>query len=521
MGNTSSTERQVPQAAYLARMSPRHHTCALQAGVCVLAFIPVKVSAQIWEPVGGGCNSGVYALEVFDEQLYAQGTFTQAGTVNTNYIARWNGSAWSSIGGLISYNAADDLYATDTALFIGDAGRVRYWNGAQLITIPGVFNSALYSMSHFHDTLFVGGFFTSMNGNPFPHIARFNGSMYENLTTGCDAQVSFLTVYGDKLMAGGNFSVAGDSSVNHTALWDGAAWHRMGAGVDDDVFAQCVFHDTLYIGGRFTHANGEVASRVAKWNGTQWVQVGGPLNDFVTCMAVYHDRLYIGGAFTTPGHIARLQGTSWVAVGVGLDDDPKTMEVYHDSLFVGGLFTTAGGAPAAHIAKWYVDPAPVAAFTVGDTSLCTGDCTAFADASSNNAITWSWTFPGGTPASSTLPSPTVCYSAPGVYDVGLSVTNAGGSGSTMRTGAITVELCTGVDDAPLTNTVSISPNPAQDRLMLRGDATLLNAPVEVFDLTGARVLSTGARNGQVDVSVLNSGAYLLVVGQGHYRFVKQ
>ena len=55
--------------------------------------------------------------------------------------------------------------------------------------------------------------------------------------------------------------------------------------------------------------------------------------------------------------------------------------------------------------------------------------------------------------------------------------------------------------------------------MLSGDASLMNAPVEVFDLTGARVLSTIARNGKVDVSMLNSGAYVLVVGQGHYWFV--
>ena len=494
---------------------------ARQASSWFLTLLPIIGFAQTWAPVGGGCGSGVYALEVFDEQLFAAGTFTQAGNVNTNYIARWNGSAWSSIGGLITFMAAEGLYANDTALFIGDAGRVRYWNGTQLTTIPGVFNSSLYSMTHYHDTLFVGGFFSSMGGDPFPHVARFNGSTYENLTTGCNAQASFLTVFNDNLFVGGNFSLAGDSVVNHTALWDGAAWHPMGAGVNDDVFAQCVFHDTLYIGGRFTQANGQTASRVAKWNGTQWVQVGGPLNDFVTAMTVYHDRLYIGGAFTTPGHIARLQGTSWVAVGGGMDDDVKTMEVHHDSLFVGGLFTMAGGAPAAHIAKWYVDPAPVAAFTVNDTSLCANACTVLTDASSNNAVTWVWTFPGGTPASSTFPSPTVCYSAPGVFDVGLSVTNAGGSSSTVQAGAITVELCTGMDDVSVKNTVSISPNPTKDRLMLSGDAARLNAPVDVFDLTGARVLSTVVRNGQVDVTLLNCGVFVLVVGQGHYRFVKQ
>ena len=203
-----------------------------------------------------------------------------------------------------------------------------------------------------------------------------------------------------------------------------------------------------------------------------------------------------------------------------MNDNVKTMEVYHDSLFVGGLFTTSGGSPAAHIAKWYVDPAPVAGFDVSDASPCSGACVTFTDGSSGNPTSWAWSFPGGTPATSAGPSPTICYSTPGAYDVGLTVTNAGGSSSTVLAQAIVVELCTGITDG-LRNTVSIAPNPTLDRLIFRGDAGLLNAPVDVFDLAGERVLSAVARNGQVDVSMLSSGAYVLVVGQGQYRFFKQ
>jgi trimeric autotransporter adhesin len=42
-------------------------------------------------------------LVLFDDgdgaALYAGGTFTQAGGVEANYIARWDGSSWSSVGG--------------------------------------------------------------------------------------------------------------------------------------------------------------------------------------------------------------------------------------------------------------------------------------------------------------------------------------------------------------------------------------------------------------------------------------
>ena len=50
------------------------------------------LSAQTWAPVGSGTTSSVYALEVFNGELYAGGTFTQIGDATSNYIARWNGS---------------------------------------------------------------------------------------------------------------------------------------------------------------------------------------------------------------------------------------------------------------------------------------------------------------------------------------------------------------------------------------------------------------------------------------------
>ncbi len=64
----------------------------------------------------------------------------------------------------------------------------------------------------------------------------------------------------------------------------------------------------------------------------------------------------------------------------------------------------------------------------------------FSDASgANPAITsWSWTFTGGTPATSTMQNPTVTYSAPGTYAVSLTATNAIGSTTETKTGYITV-----------------------------------------------------------------------------------
>ncbi len=485
-----------------------------------LTLLTTTLHAQTWHPVGSGASSSVYSLEPFNGELYAGGLFTEIGGINVNYLARWNGSAWGQVAGLITYMAADGLYANDTALFIGDGGRVRYWNGTGLYNLTGVssssFNSSVYAIAHYQDTLYCGGFFSS----PFARVAKWNGSSYESLTTGCNAQVGVLTPFEDQLFVAGNFQLAGDSLVNRTALWDGQAWAPMGAGVNNDVFAHCFFQDTLYIGGRFTAANGQPASRVAKWNGSQWVQVGGTLNDYVNSMAVYRDQLYIGGAFTSPSRIARLNGNSWVPVGSGCNDRVITMEVFNDSLFVGGTFTMAGGVAVSRIAKWHIPLAPVATLEVANTSLCLGECSTFTDLSPNGVTDRLWQFPGGTPATSTDSVATVCYTEPGSYAVTLTVSNAGGTDSITLEEAVVVEVCTGMPTEQGRAALSIWPNPAHGTLSVAWDgqtpvgATLVNATGQVL-----RTFLLQPGTNVVDVRRLPSGSYMLRADDGRTQRV--
>lgn len=70
-------------------------------------------------------------------------------------------------------------------------------------------------------------------------------------------------------------------------------------------------------------------------------------------------------------------------------------------------------------------------------SVCTGGTVTFTknihNITAGAATTATWTFSGGTPATSTATSPTVTYSTPGVYDVTLTATNSGGTGTITKT----------------------------------------------------------------------------------------
>lgn len=80
---------------------------------------------------------------------------------------------------------------------------------------------------------------------------------------------------------------------------------------------------------------------------------------------------------------------------------------------------------------------PVAGFSANPTTGCAPVTVQFTD-QSTNATTWSWSFPGGTPSSSSQPNPIVLYSVPGSYNVSLTVTNAVGSNTFSQNNYITV-----------------------------------------------------------------------------------
>ncbi len=87
-----------------------------------------------------------------------------------------------------------------------------------------------------------------------------------------------------------------------------------------------------------------------------------------------------------------------------------------------------------------VGQAPTASFDSNPSSntvICPGETIAFTSTSSA-ASTYAWSFPGGSPSSSTAENPVVMYGMPGVYDVTLTVTNALGSDTEMISNYVSV-----------------------------------------------------------------------------------
>jgi hypothetical protein len=82
---------------------------------------------------------------------------------------------------------------------------------------------------------------------------------------------------------------------------------------------------------------------------------------------------------------------------------------------------------------------PVISFQATDNAFCSNTCIGFSDLSTNNPSSWSWNFPGGTPATSTLQNPAgICYFSSGIYNVTLIACNASGCDTLDLSNFITV-----------------------------------------------------------------------------------
>lgn len=118
-----------------------------------------------------------------------------------------------------------------------------------------------------------------------------------------------------------------------------------------------------------------------------------------------------------------LESTGWRYTTSGLevsDADMLTVLSNLSSLRILGEYSSAvdvGGLDNVVLE-------PLSSFTYPTAITCQSSCLSFAGYSSLNATSWSWVFPGATPATSTAQNPTnVCFPSAGNYTVTLTTSN--------------------------------------------------------------------------------------------------
>jgi len=315
-----------------------------------------NTQTNTWSALGTGSSNGVdslvLALAVVGNEVVVGGSFTEAGGVSANYVARFNTqtNTWSSLG-------------------TGSSN--------------GVSGGGVHALAVVGNEVVVGGFFTSAGGASANYVARFNtqtntwSALGTGSSNGVNDYVTALAVVGNEVVVGGWFTSAGGVSANRVARFNTQTntWSALGTGSSNGVsgggvHALAVVGNEVVVGGFFTSAGGASANYVARFN-TQtntWSALGtgssNGVNDYVTALAVVGNEVVVGGWFTSAGgvsanRVARFntQTNTWSALGTGSSNGVSgggvaALAVVGNEVVVGGAFTQAGGVSANNVARF-------------------------------------------------------------------------------------------------------------------------------------------------------------------------
>jgi trimeric autotransporter adhesin len=232
-----------------------------------------------WEVV-----ESVNALAVFGSKLYVGGQFyvLSEGTTSAKYIAAWDGSTWSTlpigrsngVGSRVNALAAfaSKLYVGGEFTTLGDgttpANYIAAWNGSAWSTL-GISSSdgvsgGVWALCVFAGKLYVGGQFSTLgddDATSAKNIVAWDGNKWSTLpassSNGVSGGVLALTAFGSRLFIGGFFTTLGDgmTPAKYIAAWDGIAWSTLPFIVSDGtVWALSANGSSaLYVGGQFNN----------------------------------------------------------------------------------------------------------------------------------------------------------------------------------------------------------------------------------------------------------------------------
>jgi PKD repeat protein len=193
------------------------------------------------------------------------------------------------------------------------------------------------------------------------------------------------------------------------------------------------------------------------------------------------------------------------------------------TLFIGGN-PTEGSWRFPYMFQTVLTPTStplLAQFTT--TSLSTG-CSplsvTFNDLSLGSPTSWQWTFPGGTPSTSTLKNPVVTYSVQGQYNATLTAKNANGNSQTItQQNFVTVQVRPNADFSFITtgNTATFQNNSVNiinaRYLWEFGDSTVSNqfAPSHLYTQAGTYPIKLTVTN-NCGTSVLSKSVTIKTTG---------
>jgi hypothetical protein len=470
----------------------------------VIAFASVLthltiISQNSWLPLSTGVSHNnlwlpsVNAMTVWNNKLVVGGAFTSAGGNNTDNIATWDGSNWSTLSVGLNRLSNQDV--------------------GSCFSLAG----GITALSVYQGNLIAAGEIYSSGLNTFVCVAKWNGNNWGGIVnkltlseqgTSAAPCIRTMTIYNNKLIVAGLFDSINNIKAKNIAQWNGVNWSPVGNNVIDQgvnisykgVFALEVYNNELYVGGNFTSTlSSQTTNNIVKWNGTNWSSLANGISNCfpssgnpckygsVNCLKVYNSELYVGNCNSG---ISKWNGNAWSAVGGGMNpvaNNIYAMHVFNNKLIIAGQFFLVGsfglGIDLGSIAAWD----GTNWMTVGNSPDDVQFGISGESASIYSLITYNNSLYVG-----------------GSFDAALSNVNFIFLNNITRYAGTTI----GIKENSLSQKVQVSPNPSTNKFTFEGLTDICS--IEVTDLAG-RIIYTGQLDESknfINMQGINSGLYL-------------
>jgi hypothetical protein len=340
-----------------------------------------------WRALSTGFNRQVSCLAVYNNELYAGGTFTTRGpggvATEINRVARWDGAEWQPLGvGVDATNTITPeviaMQAFNGRLYVGgrfnraggaNVNNLASWDGSLWRPVgtgdggAGGVGGEIHDLAVFDSALIVAGAFTTINGSTSlgNALARFDGTNWSGYVVApppsgsadVRALATFSSASGASLYVGGLFSgVGGVTSENIARLNKpfamAATWVTMGAGLDGRVENLVVQSSgttvtNVYALSATFGATAGFTPGLYRFSSNTWnlfSEIGSPLG-------------FYNGALIARSNTGILQriGSDWLGFGPGLNEELSAIVEHNGELIAFGEFSASSSAVLNRVAR--------------------------------------------------------------------------------------------------------------------------------------------------------------------------
>jgi hypothetical protein len=238
-----------------------------------------KWNGTSWEfplPYPSPANVSINDMLVYNDTLYACGTFTNFGSIKCKYVAKYDGQKWYPVGDFSKFH----LVGHDPA----QMNAISFYNGE----------------------IYVGGAFDDTSGTP-RNIAKFDGVRWVNVGSGIKqggiAWVQSLEQFNNKLYIAGYFSRTAEVPGESFVAWNGTTFEDLNSDILSGTFRNLINRKgkLFVLAGFYSNATKAgikiiTPEKQCLINGLESTFTNS-LNYSLDCMEIINDSLIVGGLF--------------------------------------------------------------------------------------------------------------------------------------------------------------------------------------------------------------------------------